>query len=44
MGELIFIALFHAVFQCVNALKDSMKQGYEYEFAHLEETESVVIK
>ncbi|MBO7711180.1 MAG: siphovirus Gp157 family protein [Lachnospiraceae bacterium] len=26
------------------ALKDSMKQGYEYEFAHLEETESVVIK
>ena len=27
-----------------NALKDSMKQGYEYEFAHLEETESVVIK
>ena len=27
-----------------NALKDSMKQGYEYEFAHLEEAESVVIK
>ena len=27
-----------------NALKDSMKQGYEYEFAHLEQTESVVIK
>ena len=27
-----------------NALRDSMKQGYEYEFAHLEETESVVIK
>ena len=27
-----------------NALKDSMKQGYEYEFAHLEETESVVIR
>ena len=27
-----------------NALKDSMKQGDEYEFAHLEETESVVIK
>ena len=27
-----------------SALKDSMKQGYEYEFAHLEETESVVIK
>ena len=27
-----------------NALKDSMKQGYEYEFAHLEATESVVIK
>ena len=26
------------------ALKDSMKQGYEYEFAHLEETESLVIK
>ena len=26
------------------ALKDSMKQGYEFEFAHLEETESVVIK
>ena len=26
------------------ALKDSMKQGYEYEFAHLETTESVVIK
>ena len=26
------------------ALKDSIKQGYEYEFAHLEETESVVIK
>ena len=26
------------------ALKDSMKQGYEYEFAHLEETEGVVIK
>lgn len=26
------------------ALKDSMKQGYEYEFAHLEQTESVVIK
>jgi hypothetical protein len=26
------------------ALKDSMKQGYEYEFAHLEETENVVIK
>ena len=26
------------------ALKDSMKQGYECEFAHLEETESVVIK
>ena len=26
------------------ALKDSMKQGCEYEFAHLEETESVVIK
>ena len=27
-----------------NALKDSMKQGFEFEFAHLEETESVVIK
>ena len=27
-----------------NALKDSMKQGHEYEFAHLETTESVVIK
>ena len=27
-----------------NALKDSMKQGYKYEFAHLETTESVVIK
>ena len=27
-----------------NALKDSMKQGCEYEFAHLEATESVVIK
>ena len=27
-----------------NALKDSLKQGYEYEFAHLEETESVVIR
>lgn len=27
-----------------NALKDSMKQGCEYEFAHLEQTESVVIK
>ena len=27
-----------------NALKDSMKQGYEYKFAHLETTESVVIK
>ena len=27
-----------------NALKDSMKQGYEYEYAHLEETEGVVIK
>ena len=27
-----------------NALRDSMKQGYEYEFAHLEETESVVIR
>ena len=27
-----------------NALKDSMKQGYEYDFAHLETTESVVIK
>lgn len=27
-----------------NALKDSLKQGYEYEFAHLEETESIVIK
>ena len=27
-----------------NALKDSMKQGYEFEFAHLEATESVVIK
>ena len=26
------------------ALKDSMKQGFEYEFAHLEETEGVVIK
>ena len=26
------------------ALKDSMKQGYEFEFAHLEETESVVIE
>ena len=26
------------------ALKDSMKQGYEYGLAHLEETESVVIK
>ena len=26
------------------ALNDSMKQGYEFEFAHLEETESVVIK
>ena len=27
-----------------NALKDSLKQGYEYEFAHLEETESIVIR
>ena len=27
-----------------NALKDSLKQGYEYEFAHLEDTESVVIR
>ena len=27
-----------------NALRDSMKQGYEYEFAHLEPIESVVIK
>ena len=27
-----------------NALRDSMKQGYEYEFAHLEATEGVVIK
>ena len=27
-----------------NALKDSMKHGFEFEFAHLEETESVVIK
>ena len=27
-----------------NALKDSLKQGYEYEFAHLEETEGIVIK
>ena len=27
-----------------NALKDSLKQGYEYEFAHLEETESLVIR
>ncbi len=27
-----------------NALKDSLKQGYEYEFVHLEQTESVVIK
>ena len=27
-----------------NALKDSLKQGYEFEYAHLEETESVVIK
>ena len=27
-----------------NALKDSLKQGYEYEFAHLEETEGLVIK
>ena len=27
-----------------NALKDSMKHGYEYDFAHLETTESVVIK
>ena len=27
-----------------NALKESMKQGYEYEFAHMETTESVVIK
>ena len=26
------------------ALKDSMKKGFEFEFAHLEETESVVIK
>ena len=26
------------------ALKDSMKQGYEYEFAHLEETEGLVIR
>ena len=26
------------------ALKESMKQGYEYEFAHLEETKSIVIK
>lgn len=26
------------------ALKDSMKNGFEFEFAHLEETESVVIK
>ena len=26
------------------ALKDSMKQGYEYEYAHLEEAESLVIK
>ena len=27
-----------------NALKDSLKQGYEYEYAHLEDTESVVIR
>ena len=27
-----------------NALKDSLKQGYEFEFAHLEDTESLVIK
>ena len=27
-----------------NALKDSLKQGFEYEFAHLEDTESLVIK
>ena len=27
-----------------NALKDSLKQGYEYEFAHLEETEGLVIR
>ena len=27
-----------------NAMKDSMKHGFEFEFAHLEETESVVIK
>ena len=26
------------------ALKDSMKKGFEFEFAHLEDTESVVIK
>ena len=26
------------------ALKESMKKGFEFEFAHLEETESVVIK
>ena len=27
-----------------NALKDSLKQGYEFEFVHLEETEGIVIK
>ena len=27
-----------------NALKESLKKGIEFEFAHLEETESVVIK
>ena len=27
-----------------NALKDSLKQGYEYEVAHLEETEGLVIR
>ena len=27
-----------------NALKDSLKQGYEYEFAHLEDTEGLVIR
>ena len=27
-----------------NALKDSLKQGYEFEFAHLEETEGLVIR
>ena len=27
-----------------NAMKDSMKHGFEFEFAHLEDTESVVIK